>query len=220
MAYESDTREAYRNKTKANAYKNQYIEGFKWARFTMWKQKKIIFEFLNVCKLGSSDVLLDIPCGTGYIGGLLSKYPFKVVASDISIEMMELAINEYSENNFAGFLQADITKTPFQADQFKCVVVLALMHRLPREVRAQVLSEVVRVTNEYIIISYSIESFLQKLKLKLISLVSSNHIPAPESIPLKDIINEIDSYGLIVIRRKRIVSLLSSKVVFLAKKAL
>ena len=74
MSYESDTRDAYRNKTKANAYKNQYIEGFKWARFTMWKQKKIITNYLNSCKLDRNDSLLDIPCGAGYIGGILSKY--------------------------------------------------------------------------------------------------------------------------------------------------
>ena len=65
MSYELDTREAYRNKTKANAYKNQYITGFKWARFTMWKQKTIINSFLKICQLNSDDNLLDIPCGAG-----------------------------------------------------------------------------------------------------------------------------------------------------------
>ena len=91
MTYESDTKNAYRNKAKANAYKNQYIQGIKWARFTMWRQKKIVAKYLNVCNLDHSDSLLDIPCGAGYIGEILSKYPCSVVASDISIEMMELA---------------------------------------------------------------------------------------------------------------------------------
>jgi ubiquinone/menaquinone biosynthesis C-methylase UbiE len=218
MSYESDTRDAYRNKTKANAYKNQYIEGFKWARFTMWKQKKIITKYLNSCKLNSNDSLLDIPCGAGYIGGILSKYSCSIVASDISIEMMELAVNEYSNKNFTGFLQSDITNTPFQSNQFKCVVVLSLMHRLPADLRARVLSEVFRISNKYVIISYSIESVLQKLKWKFLSIINRRYLPAPESIPLKVIVEELNACGLIIVKKKRIVNFLSAKVVFLVKK--
>ena len=164
MSYESDTRDAYKNDTKANAYKNQYIKGFKWARFTMWKQKIIINNYLKSCDLDSDDSVLDIPCGAGYIGGILSKYPCSIVASDISIEMMNLAANEYSSMHFNGFIQSDITDTPFQSQEFKCVIVLALMHRLPKDIRALVLSEVFRITNKYVIISYSIESLLQKIE--------------------------------------------------------
>ena len=134
MSYETETKNAYRNKAKANAYKNQYIQGTKWARFTMWKQKRIITKFLDTCNLESDHTVLDIPCGTGYIGSVLAKYEASVVASDISEEMMELAKNEYSEVKFDGFIQADITKTPFPSDHFKCVIVLALMHRLPQAI--------------------------------------------------------------------------------------
>ena len=140
------------------------------------------------------------------------------MASDISIEMMELAVNEYSSINFKGFLQSDITNTPFQADEFKCVVVLALMHRLPKDIRAQVLSEVFRVTNKYVIISYSIESPIQKFKWKLISLISKKHIPAPASIPLKVIVDELNSFGLAILKKKRIINFLSAKVVLLLEK--
>ena len=218
MTYESDTRDAYQNETKANAYKNQYIKGFKWARFTMWKQKIIINNYLNSCELDSNDSLLDIPCGAGYIGGILSKYSCSIVASDISIEMMNLAENEYSMKNFNGFIQSDITNTPFQSNEFKCVVVLALMHRLPKDIRAQVLSEVFRVTNKYVIISYSIESLLQKIKWKLISVIHRKYLPAPASISLKVIIDELNSRGFTILKKKRIINFLSAKVVFLVEK--
>ena len=89
MTYEKDTRNAYRNEVKANAYKNQYIQGAKWARFTMWKQKRIITKFLDACNLESDHTVLDIPCGTGYIGSVLAKYEASVIASDISEEMMD-----------------------------------------------------------------------------------------------------------------------------------
>ena len=153
MTYEKDTRNAYRNKTKAKAYKTQYTQGSKWARFTMWRQKKIIQDMLHACSLRNVDKVLDIPCGAGYIGSVLSENQALIVASDISLEMMELAKNEYNKNRFRGFVQADITKSPFSADYFTCVIVLALMHRLNETIRAEVLSEVVRMAKKYVIIS-------------------------------------------------------------------
>ena len=106
MTYETETKNAYRNETKANAYKDQYVTGFKWARFTMWKQKRIIRDFLRLCDFSDRDKLLDVPCGAGYIGDILSEIKAQVVASDISFEMMELAENEYPGSNFQGFLQS------------------------------------------------------------------------------------------------------------------
>lgn len=216
MSYEIDTKNAYRNEAKANAYKNQYTEGIKWARFTMWQQKKIITKFLEACNLESKDKVLDIPCGAGYIGSVLAKYEASVVASDISEEMMDLAKFEYDDVKFDGFVQADITKTPFPSDDFKCVIVLSLMHRLPQVVRKEVLLEVARLTNKYLIISYSIDSRVQRVKQWILLKIKPTHIPAPVSIPFKVMFDEMTSAGLKIIKSKRIVYLLSSKVVCLA----
>ena len=58
-------------------------------------------------------------------------------------------------------MQADITKSPFPTGEFKCVIVLALMHRLPDKIRRIVLSEIVRISSKYVIISYSVENIGQ-----------------------------------------------------------
>ncbi|MDC0979988.1 class I SAM-dependent methyltransferase [bacterium] len=218
MTYEKETKNAYRNQEKANAYKNQYIEGFKWARFTMWKQKRIIKNLLKECSLQETDYVLDVPCGAGYIGDLLSNIDSKIVASDISMEMMDLAIDEYKSHNFLGFIQSDITKMPLRSDCFKCAIVLALMHRLPDSIRGEVLSEVIRVTSKYMIISYSVESSAQKIKKFILKALMPGYIPAPASKPLGDILEELSNSNLYVRSQKRIVSFLSAKVVFLLEK--
>ena len=218
MSYEADTKNAYRNEVKANAYKNQYIQGTKWARFTMWKQKRIITKFLDACNLESDHTVLDIPCGTGYIGGVLAKYEASVIASDISEEMMELAKNEYNDEKFDGFIQADITKTPFPSDHFKCVIVLALMHRLPKAIRKKALLEVVRLTNKYLIISYSVESLAQRVKQWILLKIKPSYIQAPASIQLNVMLDEMSSAGLKIIKQRNVVYFLSAKVVFLAIK--
>ena len=218
MTYEIETKNAYRNKKKASAYLSQYVEGTKWARFTMWKQKKILNQFFNDCNLVASDVILDIPCGTGYIGQLLSSFPSSVVASDISFEMMDLAKQEYENSKFHGFFQADITNTPFKNGYFKCVVVLALMHRLPREIRKEVLEEVFKLSNQFVIISYSESSFLQELKQKVLLIVNKSHVPAPASIPLNLMEEEIAIAGFRIIKKRNIMKFLSAKVVFYLEK--
>ena len=71
MDYEHDTKNAYRNEEKATAYLEHYTKGMKWGRFTMWRQRSLIKRFLDQCGLTASDRVLDIPCGTGYIGQIV-----------------------------------------------------------------------------------------------------------------------------------------------------
>ena len=218
MSYEDHTKNAYRNKEKAKAYQDQYIKGTKWARFTMWRQKSIIKRFLDLSKVNKDDKVLDIPCGTGYIGEILAVTEAEVFASDISLEMMDLAINEYSSPRFSGFVQADITEIPFPDESFKAVIVLALMHRLPREMRAKVLSEIARVSNNYVIVSYSVESVSQKIKQWLLLKITRSHVPAPSSIPLPLMQGELTAAGFKIIKMRYIMYFLSAKVVFLVEK--
>jgi len=218
MSYEVDTKNAYRNKVKAKAYQDQYIKGAKWARFTMWRQKYLIEKLLDLCNLKNDDIILDIPCGTGYIGDILSHNKATIVASDISLEMIELAKSEYYSENFYGFVQADIAKSPFPDKSFKCLVVLALMHRLPEEVRVDVLSEIERISSKYVIISYSIESLGQRLKQWVLMKTKRGYIPAPASIPLEVIHKELTAVGLKILKMNHIIYFLSAKVVFLTVK--
>jgi ubiquinone/menaquinone biosynthesis C-methylase UbiE len=137
MDYNKDTRDAYRNELKAKEYQEQYTKGTKWARFTMWRQRVLIDKIINQCNFKKTDKILDIPCGTGFIGKTLSKTPASIIASDISREMMERAYGEYVGDNFNGFVECDITKTPFRKESFDCIILLAFMHRLPKEIRAK-----------------------------------------------------------------------------------
>lgn len=218
MEYERDTKNAYRNEEKAKAYLDQYTTGTRWARFTMWRQRGLIKRILDRCDLTVSDRLLDIPCGTGLIGRILLNNPARVIGSDISIEMMDLARSEYGENRFHGFVQADITATPFVRESFACVVVLALMHRLHEGLRREVLSEVASLSSRYVIMSYSVESRAQRVKQRVLRTLRPSHIPAPSSVPLPEILREIGSHGFTVLSISHIAHFLSAKVVLLLEK--
>ena len=218
MNYDKETKNAYRNELKAKEYHEQYLKGTKWARFTMWRQGTLIKKIIEKCHLKQNDRILDIPCGTGFIGKILCKSSAIVIASDISIEMMRRAYGEYGGDNFNGFVQCDITQTPFKIKSFDCVIILAFMHRLPKEIRHKTWEEAVSLSKKLIIVNYSIDSSLQRLKQWLIKKIYSKHIPAPCPLPLKDIKNEIESYGLIIKETFHVMPLFSAKIMLLLQK--
>ena len=218
MDYKKDTRDAYKNELKAKEYQEQYTKGIKWARFTMWRQRVLIDKIISQCNFTKTDKILDIPCGTGFIGRILCKSPASIFASDISREMMKRAYGEYVGDNFNGFVQCDITQTPFEKKTFDCVILLAFMHRLPKEIRCKTWEEIVSLSRKFIIVNYSVDSRSQRLKQWLIKNVRPNHLPAPSSLPLQDIINEIESFNLIIRKSMNVAYFLSGKVIFFLEK--
>ena len=218
MDYVKDTQDAYKNVVKARQYQEQYTKGFKWARFTMWRQRKILKKIIDQCNFNENDNILDIPCGTGFIGKILCDTKASITASDISNEMMKRAINEYSGNNFQGFVECDITNTSFESEFFDCTIVLAFLHRLPKNIRNKTWAEIVRISKKYIIVNYGFDSTPQKIKKWFLSKVQPSYIPAPSSLPIEEIKSEIDSYGLKIKKMVYVTYFLSGKVIFLLEK--
>lgn len=215
--YERNTRTAY-NRSKAESYKKDQTEEFGWIRFATWREKLIVGKSLRLCNLTKNDKILDIPCGTGIMGSVVSKFPASVVASDISEDMMNLAIEEYNKSKFGGFVKADITNTLFERDSFACVLTIGLMHRLPLEIRHQALKEIRSISKKYIIISYSVYSPLQKFKRWFLKAIKPSYKPSPAPISMKVILDEIKAHGLRVKRTYPVVPFLSSEIIFLLEK--
>ncbi len=193
----------------------------RWSRLLNDSNKKkeaIHAAFINQCNFTKTDKILDIPCGTGLIGSILSKIPASITASDISSEMMKRAAGEYIGDNFTGFVECDITQTTFRNESFDCVIVLALMHRLPKEIRYNTLEEATRISKKYIIISYGFDSHSQRIKKWLLKMVHPNYIPAPSSLRMEEIITEINSFDLVIWEMSYVAYFFSGKVIFFLKK--
>lgn len=219
MDYERGTRSAYRSEQRAKVYKEQYTNGLKWARFTMWRERVIIKRALKECNLRGNEKILDFPHGTGTLTQVLADMPSSYVAADISLEMMaHVPMEINSKKTPLGFVQADITSPPFQDNAFACVITLSLMHRLPAEIRKEILGAVKSLARRNLIISYSIDSKAQRLKQWLVNRIKSGHEAAPNPIPLKDIIEEITSHGLKIRKIYKVVSFLSAGVIFFLEK--
>jgi SAM-dependent methyltransferase len=216
--YERDTRQAYRSLQKARAYKNFHTRVLNWARFSTWREQIIVRNALAGCKLPPQAKILDIPCGTGILAEMFGRLTNPVVAADISLEMMHLARQEYEFPHFLGFVQSDITQTPFCPGDFTCIVTLGLMHRLPEEIRNQVLAAIVSLRPRYIIISYSLDSPWERFKQRLLKKLKPSHGSAPAPAPYGDIAREVKAAGLKILHIYHAAPLLSAEIVLVLEK--
>jgi ubiquinone/menaquinone biosynthesis C-methylase UbiE len=114
--------------------------------------------------MAPGSTLLDMPCGTGKLGAALCGYPVKIVAADLSLQMMVLASAEYSPGKLLGFMRFDARNIPLGAGSIDHIVCLRLFHRLPYDVRAKVLKEFRRIVKSSLIVSYSYISPFQTLR--------------------------------------------------------
>ncbi len=216
--YERDTLNAYQTPERAYAYKRYNTINWSWARFVTGFEQRAIARELARYKWASSDQLLDIPCGTGILGKVLHQFPFRIVASDISAEMMALARPEYPADRLVDCVQADITDTHFPRGSFACVITLGFLHRVPREIKRAALREIAALSSRVVIISCSVDTPLQRLKHAVLSRVKRNHVPAPCPTPLKEIIAECESHGFRVARAFMAVPVLSTHALLVLEK--
>jgi len=216
--YEIITRTAYRDKKRAESYQGQFEGVFSWARIAMNRELEITKRMIARCVVSEQDVILDVPCGTGIAGPMLSEFPARVLATDISNEMMEYASNSYSDGQLIGFLQADITSLPVSDKVVEGAVVLGFMHRVPVEIKARTLRELARVTNQFVVVSFSVDSFFYRIKRLVRGFLGKGSRAAPEPLIYKKIADIVGKEGFSIRECKKVVPLFSSEIVLWLEK--
>jgi SAM-dependent methyltransferase len=82
-------------------------------------------------------LVLDVPCGTGIVGGHLAASGFKVVGADISPAMLAVAAER---EHALGLLRADLEAPPWRPRSFDAVVCARFLMHLPPADRPRVLA--------------------------------------------------------------------------------
>ena len=215
--YKKETVEAYQDTGKALAYDHQLTKGLTWARFTMWREINAVKRALQELGLEQGR-FLDVPCGTGVAAQSFNSVGGCVTAVDISREMMNLARGRYDPETFLGLLQADIKALPFNDRAFDTTVTLGFMHRVPEPIKLAAMRELVRVTQSFLVISFSVESPFQQLKRLLVNRFRPGQIFAPAPWELGRIEDLVLSLGLRIRRRVMVMPFLSAETVLVLEK--
>jgi ubiquinone/menaquinone biosynthesis C-methylase UbiE len=108
--------------------------------------------------------VLDAPCGTGRMRGVLERRGMRYVGIDVSLPMLVEA-RRFSDG---GLMQAQVERLPFQADAFDVVVCCRLLHHLqdPEELES-VVRELVRVSYRMVIASFWDSASLHALRRRV-----------------------------------------------------
>jgi len=216
--YESETREAYQSAHRAEEYKHQ-TRRLTWARIVTSRELGLVRTMLDECRHRDDDMVLDAPCGTGIAGSLLRDSGVSVVALDIALEMMALARDDYREDRLHGFVRADMTALPFSSRAFAGALVLGFFHRVPNPVQEMVLRDLVRVVDRYLILTFSVDNRIQRLKRGVLQRLRGRGYTAPVPKTLDDIRASLGAQGLVLRKCKWVLPVLSSSVVIWAERS-
>jgi ubiquinone/menaquinone biosynthesis C-methylase UbiE len=76
---------------------------------------------------------LEIGCGTGAFARLLAKRAERVLALDLSPQMIQIAGERSRQHANIDYQVANVLEWEFPAEQFDCVASIATLHHLPME---------------------------------------------------------------------------------------
>ncbi len=102
--------------------------------------------------------LLEVACGTGHTSALLVELGFKLVACDLTPEMLRQAMDRVKmvHEAHANFLESDVTSLPFADSSFDLIVSTRFLHLFRHEEQHRLLSEMLRILKPggYILVDF------------------------------------------------------------------
>ena len=212
--YKKNTQRAY-DYEKTISYHRAQTEKLSWIRFTTWRQRKIIELFLKRIEKNSDITVLDVPCGTGIMTDVITKYTTNLLSIDISDDMLNIAKENYPQGEYVNL---DILQLNSLNQSFDLVLTIGILHRLPQDIRNKVLYNISQITKKYIIVTFTKDYYLMRIKRIIMGIIFKNYKPAPQPIKYSTFAKEICNQGLTIIKKIAVVPFLSSEIVVLLSK--
>lgn len=106
--------------------------------------------------LSNTSTILDVPCGVGRATVLLAEKGFKATGADIGDGAVEFASQVVKDSGVNAHIEKnDIENLSYEKNSFDAVLCFRMFHHFPNEeIRLRVISEICRVAEKYVIISY------------------------------------------------------------------
>ena len=126
-------------------------------RYRFWREQRAVSSILEQVPSQEVEVILDCPTGIGrWLPNLAALEPQRIVAVDVSPTMLKQAKTVSLKGVSIEFRQGAAEELPFEDDSFDLVFCHALLKHLPESAQFQVISELARVTSDYVIVAASV----------------------------------------------------------------
>jgi ubiquinone/menaquinone biosynthesis C-methylase UbiE len=172
-----------------SAYKDSYRDR---------RERRALERALDAIPPGAS--VLDLPCGTGRLTGILLDRGYRVVGADSSPAMVDRAKAEWgSRTPEVRFEVQDVLHTSYRDGEFDAVVCNRLFHHfLEASTRRAALAELKRITKGAIVVSFfnlmSLGAWSRRIRYALKGRAITDRVAIPSSTLRAD----CDSVGLVL----------------------
>jgi ubiquinone/menaquinone biosynthesis C-methylase UbiE len=141
---ETDVPDFHRDPARVRAVYDEIADHFAKTRAYPWPE---VEEFLDGLEPGERAVGLDLGCGNGRHAAPLAEAVERVLAVDVSRELLFEAGGRMERDGWnASLVQGDAARLPIATDAVDAAVYVATLHHLPdRETRVESLDELARV---------------------------------------------------------------------------
>jgi ubiquinone/menaquinone biosynthesis C-methylase UbiE len=164
-------------------------------RYNNWRILRLLTRILR--HLPARGVALDVACGTGRIEESLGQHGFRVVATDISSEMLAVARRKVGDG--PSFLRTDAHDLPFRSASVDAVFSIRFLHLLNEPMRQAALKEMARVSKRWVVVEYrSMTKPLRAAKRAVLRWITKR--PGKRSPTINDVRAELAACGLVAER--------------------
>jgi len=172
-------------------------------RLNHWLLERALTRGLADVAPGS--VVLDAPCGTGILTGLLHRLGHKTLAADIGPAMLAVARTRRQD---LGLVRADLERPPLRAGAVDAVVSARFLMHLPPSLRPSVLKAMATVASGPVVATvchpYTLKSGLRALR----RLVGFQAKKSPR-LTRRELAAEVQAAGLVLERVIPVLPILS-----------
>ena len=164
----ADVKHRYLDRSVARGYDGERFTSLVGRSFDALERRALAAIVRRAARQPVPPSVLDVPCGTGRITGLLLEQGLAVTGGDISTAMIEVAREKLAR--FGGrvsWRQLDLQRLELADNSVDLVTCIRLFHHLKSDARAAILCELARVTRQYVIVNVSLSSPIYRLRRRV-----------------------------------------------------
>ena len=210
-----DPRTEYQDLETAEQYDQKRFNSVS-GRLFQWAERRVLQRIVR--KLPPGSMVLDAPCGTGRLLPLYLGEGFKILGVDISGEMIQVARRRTTKwNGKTNFSRMDFVRIPLVDGSVDAVFSIRFLPHFPPQERVQMLREFCRVSQNRVVISFSLSNGWMRFRRKIKEWLGHDK-PVRNPVTLEAMRAELKQAGLHEVERFWTVPVLSEQMIIVCQK--